>query len=77
MTNWKPIETAPKTGEHILLYCKKANVKITGGYWFQERKAWVWDGYMIRSPTHWAKLPQEPNEQGFKGGLKKFFRLQG
>jgi len=61
MTHWKPIETAPKDGTHILLFSPKATIKITGGYWFKKSNMWITGGYMHNNVTAWDVLPEEPD----------------
>ena len=62
---WRPIETAPKDGTHVLLFVAEADVKVTGGYWSDHRKChcWIAGGYMRKScpPTHWMPLHETPN----------------
>lgn len=71
---WQPIETAPKDGGSILVYCpnmriygKNGNVVIT--YWQRHaahdpRYAYGWVGLYDdkNEPTHWMPLPQPPKE---------------
>lgn len=59
MTDWQPIETAPKDGTRII-------VATTGRYWYEKHK----DGWMIANcdeeygmyveATHWMPLPEPP-----------------
>jgi len=66
---WRPIETAPRDGRHILLYERENDSVCEGRYvtdacrWF-ERNAHptdAWDGEIYR-PTHWMPLPSPPKE---------------
>jgi hypothetical protein len=73
---WQPIETAPKDGTWILLYCSQQKVAISG-MWHVEPDLftpdvhepgwsdWVSDNDYIMwdsgySPTHWMPLPEPP-----------------
>jgi hypothetical protein len=52
---WQPIETAPKDGTRILLWCgSKAHTFV--GQW--SRGSWV--GAKYHTPTHWIPLPAPP-----------------
>lgn len=70
LSAWQPIETAPKDGSHILLFCQDSSVKIGGGYWFAKKNCWVHGGYMRRlsDPTHWQPLPATPITEPGAGG---------
>lgn len=61
---WQPIETAPKDGSGMLLYCPLLRVPITGGYWDDHPKCrcWIAGGYMQKGspPIHWMPLPPPP-----------------
>lgn len=60
---WQQIETAPKNGTGVLVYCPKSlTVPVTGGYWDAECKCWIAGGYMQKAlpPTHWMPLPAAP-----------------
>lgn len=67
MSNWKPIETAPKDGTEVLLYWPLEGLgdlhsKIKIGSWHSD--AWGWQDRFCRSytdaPTHWQPLPDPP-----------------
>lgn len=74
MSDWQPIETAPKDGNSILLGTAGAPAVWTG-YFRQERSPgmmrwtdnqiyrWTRDGYMDLNwnPTHWMPLPDPPD----------------
>lgn len=62
MSDWQPIEAAPKDGTWVLLYAEEPRALIvgpvavgssTGGDWYDSH------GYTIR-PTHWQPAPDPP-----------------
>jgi hypothetical protein len=56
MTEWQPIETAPKDGTEVLL--TNGEYK-RAGYWATRINAWSIDMVPpIKAPTHWAPLPE-------------------
>lgn len=64
MSEWQPIETAPKDGSLILTYdgCNSRVVE-----WWSEFKYWdyIGDGFYRsefsdHDPTHWMPLPAPP-----------------
>lgn len=61
---WKPIETAPKDGRHILCYdpskeyCSIYVVEYEIGTWVEAGG----ESYMTFRPTHWMELPDKPNQ---------------
>jgi hypothetical protein len=59
MTDWQPIETAPKDGTNLLV----TDGKITALGWHDEFDAPEdpWCGY-IKRPTHWMPLPPPPKK---------------
>jgi len=68
MSDWRPIETAPKDGSDTLLYWPLAGAsadrpRIRIGYW-RDPHGWVWQDRAVRSyssfPTHWMPLPEPP-----------------
>ena len=63
-TKWRNIETAPKTGELILVYWLG---KIQMAFWEEKVKNWQeWpDGdfpVCLDEITHWLPLPEVPHE---------------
>ena len=65
---WRPIETAPKDGEIIIMYGKSKHAgfdTVGTGHWYRQGKTFVWDNYLgdePRPPTHWMPLPSSPKE---------------
>lgn len=69
---WRPIETAPRDGTKVLLYCPTRGV--VGGRWSDNRYAKTprpyWSNDLERlygvqatrfdQPTHWLPLPDPP-----------------
>ena len=68
MSEWKPIETAPKDGTPILAF--KPNERRSGSwtaavYWddTNHRSGWVFvGGREAECPSHWMPLPEPPND---------------
>lgn len=70
---WRPIETAPKDGSLIDLWCGDYE-RVADAKWDTKRRAWVeWgiDGFdcmeWVRlpdyyKPTHWMPLPEPPTD---------------
>jgi len=64
MSEWQPIETAPKDGTEILTY-RKARLISVASYWPHEGAEWcVSDGVHILNVTHWMPLPPPPASEG-------------
>ena len=63
MSEWQPIETAPKDGTAVLVYDGKITTAEwygLGGYWSLCRVgAWAEDSET--DPTHWMPLPDPPS----------------
>jgi hypothetical protein len=59
---WQPIETAPKDGRHVILYCDYYGVGRCA--WESWRGVWRSDdpnhGIGFPQPTHWMPLPDFP-----------------
>ena len=74
MTEWQPMETAPKDGTAILawpicgggFYSPEGEAQIAYVMRWEERKS-IWveasgEEYMQCSPTHWMPLPPPPKK---------------
>lgn len=65
MSDWQPIETAPRDGTLVLLYSIKPSRKnrpqMQVGYCHigLGGDVWVTGGWPVR-PTHWMPLPDPP-----------------
>lgn len=67
MSEWQPIETAPKDGTPILVYRPAASgvgyiQKVSGDYAMLHKSGkWVWAcSNDAAQPTHWMPLPELP-----------------
>lgn len=76
MTEWQPIETAPKDGTGILVYGLPSDIEgvrftspgVHAAYWDSIDSAFClkgasWLGPFIK-PTHWQPLPEPPSAGG-------------
>jgi hypothetical protein len=75
MSEWLPIETAPKDGTKIFAYCeprhesgRSMEFKYFGVVWWRGEKfsesRWQWRHALNDSaaePTHWMPLPEQPH----------------
>ena len=62
MSEWKPIETAPKDGSRLLL--RSPGGKTADGSWGVKYGVWSWP-YVMVEPAHWMPLPKPPyHKQG-------------
>jgi hypothetical protein len=66
MSEWQPIETVPKDGTAVLIYCPTENC-IVSSRWRQDGDDGRWYGTdpmgrlnWIQLPTHWMPLPAPP-----------------
>jgi hypothetical protein len=71
MSEWKPIETAPKDESTVIVYCQVS--EMVGTAYFDVRLiqgiykwAWYWcwsdpDEESDCYPTHWMPLPSPPD----------------
>lgn len=64
MTNWQPIETAPKDGNDIIVFCDDTNEMMVA-FWNKKYEGWQfamghYDGAHVCSPSHWMPLPEPP-----------------
>lgn len=72
MSEWKPIETAPRDGSSVLLLSDYVFVEdgpnaIWMGYWpVNDKKQWCflssWDCEPLTEATHWMPLPEPPSD---------------
>lgn len=67
MSEWQPIETAPKDGTNILVFTPKGKARagvvcgIHCGWWTTLFDEWTTsDGDCEMDPTHWMPLPEPP-----------------
>lgn len=66
MSEWQPIETAPKDGRHIIGWFGDSDEKYAESvFWFDVagRQAWLWTRDCDEPelpPTHWMPLPEPP-----------------
>jgi hypothetical protein len=73
MSQWQPIETAPKDGTNIMVYCPRLGVccpatwnddkyaKKRRPYWTHWGQS-IWGVSLVREdqPTRWMPMPQPP-----------------
>lgn len=59
---WQPIETAPKDGTKILVYCGATSIpEVFVAKWLVKSAFWiVCFTDMDCKPTHWMPLPDDP-----------------
>jgi len=70
LTEWQPIETAPKDGTMIDLLCSGTRIadcyyedcKITNKTWHYCYFDWEQETVFCSNPTHWMPLPKPPEE---------------
>lgn len=75
MSEWQPIETAPKDGTVIIVWTNHDEVEVTSWYqtkgygyepvpgteFFREVRGKVlYEGWNGNTPTHWMPLPEPP-----------------
>lgn len=60
--DWQPIETAPKDGRPILVYCDAWYESRLVAGWDAHEKAWRIKGMgcPFAQPSHWHQLPEPP-----------------
>jgi len=66
MSEWQPIETAPRDGRDIQVYCKDTGEQFVA-FWFSPRDCWCYakwrdGGIVVCKPTHWMPLPEPPED---------------
>lgn len=68
MSNWQPIETAPKDNTAVLVHVPMKTINfVSTAFWDTTACEWrvAWVGIdnkpcVIKEPTHWQPLPQPP-----------------
>ncbi len=73
MSEWKPIETAPREGDEILIarhvqYRERGDVWVMHVAWY-DRRAAKWctlHAPNLVDPTHWQPLPDPPTDEAQK-----------
>lgn len=66
MSEWQPIETAPKDGETPVLTWYPKAYQGKGGHYvmlWQDGKWWAIPGAFELKPTHWMPLPSPPSTE--------------
>lgn len=59
---WQPIETAPKTTRHILVWLPAIQCTAIASWW-DDKWTHAFGGSMYpNEPTHWMPLPAPPQE---------------
>lgn len=64
MSEWQPIETAPKNGSRVLLWNPEWSGPCTAQFYGDAAGGWKLDKRMppfAYQPTHWMPLPAPPN----------------
>ena len=68
MTEWRPIETAPKDGNHVYVHMPKNPTEPawqTQAFWSEARGCWLGVdsmGLRVVEPTQWCRLPDPPSQ---------------
>jgi hypothetical protein len=62
MSNWQPIETAPKDGTRVVLYLPEFAEEYRIAFWARSWGEWqtIPGLYSCRSASHWMPLPPPP-----------------
>lgn len=64
MTDWQPIETAPRDGTRVLLFRGEWMESMGIGYWSNDWMEFTMvGGECFPGPTHWMPLPPPPVEK--------------
>ena len=59
-TKWQPIESAPKDGTRVLLWCPAERFIIFLGNYRESSGGWTENGSYVLEPTHFMPLPEPP-----------------
>lgn len=61
MSNWQPIETAPKDGTEVLIWVELHGfMRRAVSHYAGQYADWVIPGIAGLNPTHWMPLPEPP-----------------
>ena len=66
MSEWQPIETAPRNATEILVILANHDVHVVYGHYYDLRQKFEWaqfDGVNDYNPTHWMPLPKPPESK--------------
>jgi len=64
---WQTIDSAPKDGTHILVFCADSGCMAVAYYQHNEWDVTCYGGWESEPsvyPTHWQPLPQQPQAEG-------------
>lgn len=65
MTDWRPIESAPRSGVSILVCLAGTNANcVWKAYWAQRKRGARWEAWGCQvpfNPTHWMPIPEPPS----------------
>lgn len=59
MSEWRPIETAPKDGSDILVFHPESREQFVV-FWQERRWYFSPNGALKDDPSHWMPLPEPP-----------------
>ncbi len=72
MTEWQPIETAPRDSSEVLVFSNSVTATASFGVHHEKWLA-TWDGDLVYDsksdivevfdPTHWMPLPEKPKTE--------------
>lgn len=62
MSEWQPIETAPKDGTAVLTYSGEPDAhEMNVSFWGRQNGRWISANPHMSTPTHWMHLPSPPH----------------
>lgn len=66
MSEWKPIESAPRDGRPVLVDHPSWHIRVLRGGWDAHELAWRVHGYgcPVTQPQYWMPLPPPPEVEG-------------
>lgn len=71
MSDWQPIETAPKDGTRVLVADEDVWMAVArywpcNSYWIEDAAS----GMKLNPPTHWLPLPPPPQSPQVREGTR-------